>query len=828
MKKNLVRPLVRAIRGTLLTGVVGVSQLTLSQVAVAQNVHQYSIPASTLDQALNVFKTQSGIDIAFNANDVKSLQSNGLNGSYTVEEGLGRLINQHNLQATKTENGYALTLKNATTKSGEQNESTQLASIKAITNNEVTEGTGKYTPNVNVTALPFSATLKETPQSVSVITNQLIQDKKINNFLEAMESTPGVAVRQYESNRATINSRGMEINDYLIDGIPTTTVFDSRYTAGEIFNDLSIYDRVEVVRGSAGLTTGTGDPSAVVNLVRKKADSRNFKGSVSLEAGSWSHYGATADISTPITTSGDTRARFVVNYQDKDSYIDLLHNNTQTVYATVEQDLTNQTKLTAGISHQEEKDKGVMWGGLPAWGGAQMGNWTPLANWDESKTTAADWTRWNVDYTNWFVGGEHIFDNGWKAKINFSHGERDSTAKMLMLFPFVSPTGVSGGIKSAGIYDTNQKHNGVNMQVDGDFNLFNRVHQLAFGVNYTEQKSESYNRVGSGMANGNIYTWTGLNYPEPNFGPKMFARKDKEETKSMYAAGRFTIFDPLKVIVGARYVDYDLTHTAANLKESKVNFDKIIPYGGIVYDIIPQLSVYTSYTRILKPQNELDVNGNVLNPVKGNNKEIGLKGQFFEDRLNASIAWFKTTRDNQKVFDRLVSGEDRYKESKDAQAKGYEIEISGEVLPNWQVMAGYTKVNATYHNNIVDATTIGYNEKLDATLIPEKQFKLFTSYRMPGSWSGLTIGGGVTWQSATYQANPTSFFGFPFYKGVQTRQGAYAVADFMARYQFNTHLSAQLNINNVFNKEYYGITEDALQVYRQPPRSALLTLKYQF
>lgn len=828
MKKKLVRPLVGAIRKTLLTGVIGVSQFTICQVATAQNIQHYSIPATSLDQALQLFNSQSNVALQFNANDLKPLQSEGLNGDYTVEDGLKKLLEQHHLQAVKTEKGYVLNSLSVSAQANQKDNSTQLPSIKAISNNETTEGTGKYAADVNVTALPFSATLRETPQSVSVITNQLIQDKKINNFLEAVESTPGIAVRQYESNRATINSRGIDINDYLIDGIPTTTVFDSRYTAGEIFNDLSIYDRVEIVRGSAGLTTGTGDPSAVVNLVRKKADSREFKGSVSTEVGSWSHYGATADISTPITKSGDTRARIVANYQDKDSYIDLLHNNTQTLYATVEQDITNQTKIVAGISHQQQRDKGVMWGGLPAWAGAQMGSWTPLANWEENKTTAADWTRWDVDYTNWFVGGEHNFDNGWKAKINYSLGERDSTAKMLMVFPFVSPTGASGGIKSAGIYDTIQSHEGVNLQVDGDFNLFNRTHQLAFGTNYTTQKSESYNRVGSGLTNGNIYTWTGLNYPEPTFGPRMLARKDEEENKSIYAAGRFTIFDPLKVIVGARYVDYDLTHTAANMKQSKVTFDKVIPYGGVIYDIIPQLSVYTSYTRILKPQNDLDVNGNVLKPVKGNNKEVGFKGQFFDNRLNASIAWFKTTRDNQKVYDRMVAGEDRYKESKDAQAKGYEIELSGEILPNWQIMAGYTKVNATYYNNLSDATTIAYNEKLDATLIPEKQFKLFTSYRLSGSLSGLTIGGGVTWQSATYQANPTSFFGFPFYQGVATRQGAYAVADFMARYQFSQHVSAQLNINNVFNKQYYGISEDALQVYRQPPRSALLTLKYQF
>ncbi len=842
--KNSHAPVTYQFKGKLLcvalTAMMGVSTtIAVMSDAQAQAVQQtaFNIPAASLSAAIAAFGLQSGLQITYLPELVTDKRSAGVSGTMSANSALQQILQGSGLTYTfMNANTVSLSRAGEEAGSGTSGNAMVLGTITVTggeagqprANQEVTEGTGQYAAKVGVTALPFRATLRETPQSVSVITNQVIEDKKLSNFLEAVASAPGIAVRQYESNRATINARGMELNDYLIDGMATTTVFDGRYTAGEVFNDLSIYDRVEIVRGSAGLTSGTGNPSAVINLIRKKADSREFKGTITAEVGSWSHYGGMADISTPITKSGDTRARFVVNYKDKDSYIDLLNNKTQTLYATVEQDVTNQTRVSVGISHQKDESKGVMWGGLPAWAGQQFGTWEPLPMWDKSKTTAADWTRWDVDYTNWFASAEHTFDNGWKAKANYSHGERNSTAKLLMLFPFVSPTGDGSGVRSAGIYSTDQKHDGVNLQVDGDVHLFNRVHQLAFGADYSTQESESYNQVGGSLTNGNINTWTGENYPEPTFYPKQFARRDEEEKKSLYAAGKLTIFDPLKVTIGGRYVNYNLTNTAANLQQGKVEFSKFIPYAGVIYEIVPQLSIYSSYTRILQPQNVRDTSGNVLNPVKGNNKEIGLKGQFFDNRLNVNIAWFKTARDNQKIYDQLVGGEARYKESKDAEAKGYEIEISGEILPNWQVTAGYTKVNATYHNDIADATTISYNEKLDATLIPEKQFKLSTSYQMPGSWSGLTIGGGVTWQSETSQANPASLFGFPLYDGVATRQGGYAVADLMVRYQVTKQLSAQLNINNLFDKEYYGITEDALQVYRLPTRSALLTLKYQF
>jgi outer membrane receptor for ferric coprogen and ferric-rhodotorulic acid len=798
--------------------------------AQSSTTRTWDLPAASLGETLARIARDSGYRLSVNPALISGKSSAAIRGNFTPVEAARRAVAGNGLDLHITDSG-TLTVQQST-----QNEATlPEVSVQGQTGNadnarlEVTEGTGRYAAKVGTTALPFNTTLRDTPQSVSVVTRQLIEDNKLTNFIDAVASTPGVSVRQYESNRATINVRGLEVNDYMIDGIPTTTVFDSRYTAGEIFNDLSIYDRVEVVRGSAGLTTATGNPSAVVNLVRKRADSKTFKGTVTAEAGSWNNFGGMIDISTPISKSGDTRARFVGNFRDKDSYINLLNNKTSTFYGTVEHDLTPQTRLSAGISRQEDRNKGVMWGGLPAWAGQQFGSWEPLPRWDQSKTVAADWTRWDADYTNWFLSAEHVFDNGWKAKANYTHGERNSTSKMLLLFPVAAPDGTSSGLKSSGIYSTNQTHDGFNLQVDGDVTLLNRVHQLAFGLDYSTQESESYNRLGAGaLPNGNIYTWTGQNYPEPTFMASQFARRDKDETKSVYAAGRFSLADPLKVIVGGNYVSYSSTNTAANLTQSTVEFNKFIPYAGVTFDITPWLSVYSSYTRILKPQNVRDVSGRVLNPVSGNNKEIGLKGQFFDDRLNASIAWFKTERQNQKIYDSMVAGETRYKESSNSESKGYEIEITGEILPDWQITAGYTKVNASYNNDIVNMTSIAANEKLDATLIPEKQFKLFTSYKMPGSWSGLTIGGGVTWQSETYQSNPTSFFGMPLYDGVVTRQEAYTVVNLMARYQFTPQLSAQLNINNVFDKAYYGITEDALQVYRQTPRSALLTLKYQF
>ena len=245
---------------------------------------------------------------------------------------------------------------------------------------ETTEGTGSYTTGRTQTATPLSMSPRETPQSVSVVTQQRIEDQGFTNITDLLNNVTGVSVHQYETHRAQFTSRGFDVNTLMIDGIPST--WDQQWSSGEIMTGLSIYDRVEVVRGSTGLTTGAGDPSAAINLVRKRASSKEFTGTVEAGIGSWNEKRLMADVSTPLNEAKTLRARFVGDYADSDSWVDNLTNKHQTLFATVEADLTPNTLLSAGVSRQENSPTGSMWGGLPVW--YSDGTRT---DWDRSKTT---------------------------------------------------------------------------------------------------------------------------------------------------------------------------------------------------------------------------------------------------------------------------------------------------------------------------------------------------------------------------------------------------------------------------------------------------------
>lgn len=186
----------------------------------------------------------------------------------------------------------------------------QAADDKAEKEIEKISVTGHYTVNENIdTATGLGLSLFETPQSVSVITSQRIIDQGFSGINEVISQTVGVSAKQLDTTRNTFSARGFDIDKYQIDGVPLA--WSLAGDSGETITDVSIYERIEVVRGATGLLTGAGDPSASINLVRKHANSAELKGYVNAGIGRWSNRFITADVSTGLDSQGDVRVRLV-------------------------------------------------------------------------------------------------------------------------------------------------------------------------------------------------------------------------------------------------------------------------------------------------------------------------------------------------------------------------------------------------------------------------------------------------------------------------------------------------------------------------------------
>ncbi|TJZ65379.1 ferric-rhodotorulic acid/ferric-coprogen receptor FhuE [Chitiniphilus eburneus] len=675
---------------------------------------------------------------------------------------------------------------------------------------ESTEGTGSYTTGKTRTSTPLSMSIRETPQAVTVVTRQRIEDQNFKTITDVLNSVTGVSVNQYETHRAQFTARGFDINALMIDGVPTT--WDQPWSSGEIMSSLAMYDRVEVVRGATGLMTGAGDPSAAVNLVHKRASSKELAGSVTAEVGSWSERRAMFDVATPLNEARTVRARVVGEYTASDSWIDHLEEEGKTIFATFEVDLAPGTLLAAGYSRQENDPRGSMWGGLPVF--YADGSRT---HWDRSKSTSADWVRWESTYENYYANLQHQFDNGWTVKASYSHGDREADSYLLYLSGAPDRVTGLGMYAFPGSYNVRTRQNDFGLQADGPFDLLGRSHEAAIGYVNSRQQFNADSRASTGGPAGDFNHWDG-SYPEPAWGPLAYYGDGTLRQEALYGALRLNVADPLKIILGLRVTNYERSGNDVYSSPYQMEFDhELTPYAGIVYDLNDNFSVYASYTDIFQPQQVRDISGKYLAPIVGKSTEAGVKSAFFDGRLNASLSAFRIKQDNLGQATGVdipgtVPPEKAYEPSSGATSKGFELEVAGEVTRGWNVSAGYSQFKLT------DAGGNDIN-----TIYPRKLIRLFTTYRLPVLEGALTVGGGVDWQSETYTYADTP-------QGVSEKieQNDYALVNLMARYEITRQLSAQLNINNLFDEEIYGMFDAYSQITYGAPRNASLTVNYKF
>ncbi len=657
---------------------------------------------------------------------------------------------------------------------------------KVVVKGERAEG---YSVRRTSAGTRFDLAPREIPQSVSIISHQRIEDQNLDDIIDVLGNTTGVSSTQSDTERTEFYARGFYIDSYQFDGLPTQMVQNWSY--GDSGLDLALYDRVEVVRGATGLLSGAGNPSASVNLIRKHADSAELAGSVSVNVGSWGRTRTTVDVGSALNASGTVRGRVIGSYLDTDAQMDRYNQHKTLGYMVIDADLTPDTQLSVGYDYQQKRANGATWGGFP-----MLFSDGTSTGYDESFNASPNWTYWDTTSKRAFATLEHGFANGWKFKIGATHDETKADDKLF--YPAYNDwvTGASffdkntgAGISpSAGFYNTERKVDAIDGFVDGPFQLFGREHQFMAGLSYNKRDYANYGDYqvgGAGLAwdpFSSYLNWTG-NISEPNWNPLSMASEGTITQKAGYAATRLSLADPLKLIIGARYTDWKSEGEGAD-RSHKVT----TPYAGLVFDINDTYSTYASYTEIFQPQMLKDRNGSYLDPVDGKSYEVGVKGAWFDNRLNASVAVFRIEQDNvgQSTGEPVIGGtggETAYIAARGTVSRGFEFELNGELAPGWNATFGASRYVA---KDINDADI--------NTNLPQTTLKLFTSYT-PQSLTALTVGGGANWQNRIYYAVPA--YG-------RIEQDGYALVSAFVRYRISPEFSVQANLNNLLDKKYYS------------------------
>ncbi|QRM54360.1 TonB-dependent receptor [Sinorhizobium sp. BG8] len=763
-----------------------------------------NIPAQDLGTALTVLADRTGLKLLFPSQLVSGKTSNAVAGSYSREQALSQMLAGSGLS-------YKFTSGNTVTISGPQQAvdgaaadgSTALEAITVQGLGASTEGTNSYTTGQMSTGTKLPLSIRETPQSVSVVTQQRIKDKNYETLDQALQDATGVTAMQgFGDTRWEYFARGGLISNIQYDGVSSPINLFTRDVL--VQDNLAIYDRVEIVRGASGLTEGSGNPAASVNLVRKHATATP-QYSAETSVSSFGNAQATLDASGPLNEAGTLRGRFVASGGAGDGYRDYFEQKNVTLYGVIDADITEDTTVSLGVSYQKENTDGYTWGGLPSREDGSFYNFSP------ETYLGSDWEYLKKTQSTVYLDVEHRFDNDWKLNASARRIWADSDMLSSFIWRFAGDVR-----KNDRLYDYDDDQHSLDVHVSGPVELFGREHDVVVGVSAQREKF-SYVGGSSPFYVIDPENWDPTSVPKPDITVGSFAGDLDQKEAGIYASTRLDITDSFKIILGGRLSWYSNNDVYSD--DEYTADGQFIPYVGAVYDLNDTFSVYGSYTEIFLPQMAYGIDGTLLDPAVGDNKEVGIKGEFLDGRLNASVALFETNQTGlaTELTDVIYcnpSAYTCYEAADKVRTRGVELEVTGAVTPNLNLGFGYTYSESKYVKG--ENSGLRYNTEKS----PAHLFKLSAAYQLPGEYENWTIGAGVRAQSKTYYQGET----------YRIEQPAYAVADAMARYTFNEKTVLQLNVNNMFDKEYYS-SISGLTSYGHfigAPREFVLSLRHSF
>jgi outer membrane receptor for ferric coprogen and ferric-rhodotorulic acid len=429
-------------------------------------------------------------------------------------------------------------------------------------------------------AIGLPLTLRETPQTVTVITRQLMDDQRIETLDDMMARSPGItSYAQDNAGRTTYRARGFNITNYKIDGMQVDG--QTSLSGGGASTNLDLYEGVQILRGANGLLGGTGDPSATIYLQRK-LPGKKLGASGLLTLGNWNKRRAMGDLNMPLTQSGSVRARLVYTDESTDTFRQREHVDRRAALGSLAVDLGPNTVLAGGVQYERTVNRGATWG-------SNVSIWFAdgsLANLSRSTNPVANWSVARRTSTTAFASLNHDWANGWHARLSYSHTQGSAYNNMGMAKVNNAARNVGGfagfwNQDGTGAYlnalhsEYDNARDNYDAALSGPLHLLGREHTLMLGFNgYSDRVTEyafsaalgnctiagvtPYSGCQYRSAGLPISDWRSWNGDYADFQTFRTNARGLDWTRNIggYAAGRFNLAKGLNVILGARISDY--------------------------------------------------------------------------------------------------------------------------------------------------------------------------------------------------------------------------------------------------------------------------------
>ncbi|MEM5547030.1 TonB-dependent siderophore receptor [Pseudoalteromonas fuliginea] len=642
----------------------------------------------------------------------------------------------------------------------------------------------------------------ETPQS----------ELKID--LEALENAGAVTLDQALDLSASVarqNNFGGLWNSFSLRGFVGDENLPSNYlvngfNAGRGFGgsrDLSGIESVEVLKGPRAALFGRGEPGGTVNLVTKRP-TFDTAGEVKLSVGSFDTYRADVDYTTPL--NDDVAIRLVGFYEDAESFRDTIETTKQGFSPSIVWNINNNSQLIYELEYSDQEvpfDRGV----LAIDGELGLIPESRFLGEPGDGPIEADVLGHQLEYI-------HDFDDNWS--ILFGANYRDTSME-----GFATETGFGGVIdgevnRFRRYRDFDAKYQVFRTELSGNIELGGFEHRLIMGVDADKFENDQVILRVRGDQYINVFNpvYGAYELPTPTSNTD---RVEIQESVGVFIQDQISLTDKLDIRIGARFDDYEqrLNNRLANTN-TKQTESRVSPQFGVVYEASDYVSVYGAYGENFRPLSGADANGDGFEPNQSTSAEVGVNFTLNDGALFGTVAVFKVEQDNMLVVDDATAF--TYAAIGEAQSKGVEIDITGELTDTLEVWASYAYVDATIENSFFDAN-FGFTVEAGASLlnVPEQQLSLQLVQSTELYGKAIKFGGGLL-----HVGKRNGFFGTDF------ELPSYTTARAFVNYDITNAIGITAEVNNLFDETYY--TNSFADAWVQPgtPRNVKFSASYKF
>ncbi len=725
------------------------------------------IPAGSLIDALHQFSEQLGVKLYFNSAEIQGITTSGLSGDFDIQAGLNQLLAGSNLQAVPQTNGYAITQLPAAS-SEARDTVTTLPSIQVAASS-----ISRYQAVSSITATKTNTLLRDVPQSISVITNELIKDQSIQSLGDAVRYVPGVGVSQGEGNRDALIFRGnRSTGDFFIDGIRDDVQF---------FRDLYNIDRIEVLKGANGMIFGRGGSGGVVNRVTKEASWNPIR-EFSFQGGSFNKKRMTADIGQGVHDM--VAFRLNAMYEDSESFRDGVDIRRRGISPTVTIKPTNRTKIV--LNMERFHDDRTADRGIPSFQGGPVKVSRSRFFGDPNRSNA------DVEVLSFNSFIEHKFDIGLILHNRTNYADYDKFYGNVF-----ANSPVFSELVSLGAYDDTTDRKNVFNQTNLLYSLDTGPvsHTLLAGIEVGRQVTNSRRRTGffnNNLRESNLFV--PLSDPITK-APITFITRDQDadnhsvvDITSFYFQDQIELLPQLQAIVGVRYdlFEVDFKKRNGDSTSLKTNDGLLAPRFGIIYKPIEPVSIYASFSQAFVPRageqlTSIQVTRATLKPEKFTTLEAGFKWDIRSD-LALTGAAYRLDRSNVITVD--PNDPSLTFLTKGQRTQGIEVSLSGQLTPEWSVMGGY----AFQDGEILNTESNAARKGATVAELPRNTFSIWSRYDFtPRLGAAL----GIINRSDMFASTDNT---------VKVQGFTRVDAAFFA--QLSKQVRAQINIENLFDTKY--------------------------